>query len=97
MIPVSHDREMTLNDGRDVLVDYTVEDYGSEPSGMYGSPENYDPGSGPIIGIDKITIDGIEIEIDEAERYRLEDILVQNPDWWVPEYDGPDYDPREDD
>lgn len=28
-----HDREMTLSDGREVLVDFTVESYGSDPSG----------------------------------------------------------------
>lgn len=85
-----HDHYMTLADGREVLVDYVVESHGSEPSGMYGPPENYDPGSGPELYVERATIDdgtkdGQPVELDAAERERLEDIIAENPDWWMPD------------
>lgn len=89
-----HDREMTLSDGREVLVDFTVESYGSGPSGMGGPPEYYDPGSGAELYITKVTLSegpDAPIEITDQERDRLETILLENPDWYEPDgYD--DYD-----
>ncbi len=92
-----HDRHMTLADGREVLVDYTVESCGSDPSGMSGPPENYDPGEGPEIYVTKISDpeSGIEIKISDEERGRLEGVIIDNPDWWMPDYDGPDDDYRD--
>lgn len=88
----AHDREMTLADGREVLVDYEVESYGSEPSGMHGPPENYDPGSGPDLSITRVRLaddaaPNDPIELDDVERYRLENIIAENPDWWMPDDD----------
>jgi hypothetical protein len=88
-----HDTVMLLTDGREVLVDYVVESYGSDPSGEYGPPENYDPGSGPELYIEKIVLlDGPDepIEIAPEERERLEATIIENPDWWMPSDD--DYD-----
>lgn len=86
-----HDRYMTLSDGREVLVDYTVESLGSDPSGMFGPPEDYDPGSGPELYVTKVCHeDGTEFSISDAERDRLETIIAENPDWWMPDYDGPE-------
>lgn len=85
-----HDTIMTLADGREVLVDYVVDDYGSEPSGMFGPPEDYDPGSGPELYIEKITLtDGPDepIEVTQQERERLEATIAENPDWWMPSDD----------
>lgn len=85
-----HDTVMTLADGREVLVDYVVDDYGSEPSGMFGPPEDYDPGSGPELHIEKITLtDGPDepIEVSPEERERLETAIAENPDWWMPSDD----------
>lgn len=87
-----HDRYMTLSDGRDVLVDFVVESYGSDPSGLSGPPEHYDPGSGPELYVSKVVLaEGPDttIEITDAERERLEGILLENPDWYTP--DGDDY------
>lgn len=86
-----HDREMTLIDGRDVLVDYVVDSYGSDPSGMFGPPEDYDPGSGPELYVEAVTLIETEekIEISDAERQKLEETIIENPDWWMP--DGDDY------
>lgn len=89
-----HDHEMTLADGREALVDYEVEYLGSEPSGMFGPPEDYDPGSGPELYITgAVLADGSSdepIELDDAERERLEGIIADNPEWWMPDDDGPD-------
>lgn len=87
-----HDHYMTLTDGREVLVDYVVEDLGSEPSGMSGPPEHYDPGSGPELYVEKVTIDdgteeGVPVEITDAEREHLEREIADNPDWWMPDLD----------
>lgn len=86
-----HDQHMTLSDGREVLVDYTVDCYGSEPSGMYGDPEHYDPGSGPELSVDGAVDSetGEPIELDDAERGKLETTIAENPDWWMPSYDSP--------
>lgn len=89
-----HDQHMTLSDGREVLVDYEVESYGSDPSGMSGPPENYDPGSGPELYVTGATIDdgtpkGVPVVLTNAERERLEEEIASNPDWWMPS--GDDY------
>lgn len=90
-----HDREMTLSDGREVLVDFTVDSYGSDPSGMYGPPEDYDPGSGAELYITKVVLSegpDAPIPITDDERERLETILLENPDWYTPDgYDDDDY------
>lgn len=89
-----YDQVMTLADGREVTVFYQIDDYGSDPSGMSGPPEDYDPGSGPELHIVSVhegdEADAPEIHISDEERYRLEDIIAENPDWWMPDYDGPD-------
>ena len=88
-----HDREMELKDGRLVLVDYVVESLGSDPSGMSGPPENYDPGSGPELYITKIQLaegSDDEIVVTDEERWRLEAILCENSDWWMPSDDYED-------
>lgn len=96
-----HDHYMTLSDGREVFVEFVVEDYGSSPSGLSGPPENYDPGSGPELHIEKVSIDdgtGADLEIvglPHAEIERLETEIMDNPDWWTPDDDGPDYDYRD--
>ncbi len=86
---------MTLADGREVLVDYEVEHCGSEPSGMYGPPEDYDPGSGPELYITRVRLaddaaPDDPIELDDSERERLEGIIAENPDWWMPDDDYSD-------
>lgn len=90
-----HDREMTLADGREVLIDYVVESLGSDPSGLSGPPENYDPGSGPELYIERVRLaaDGTsdeEIILPDEERWKLEQEIAENPDWWMPDDDGPD-------
>lgn len=90
-----HDQYMTLSDGREVLVDYEVDCYGSEPSGMYGDPEHYDPGSGPELHIERIRLaaDGSsddEIVLPDEDRWKLEATIAENPDWWMPDNDGAD-------
>lgn len=81
-----HDRYMELSDGREVLVCFIVENYGSEPSGLSGPPENYDPGSGPELYIDKCLLeDGTEVKISDEERERLEQVIIDNPDWCMPD------------
>lgn len=91
-----HDQHMTLSDGREVLVDYDVESYGSDASGMYGPPEDYDPGSGPELYITAITLDGgsekgVPVEVSQSERDDLEAEIASNPDWWMPSDDPDDY------
>lgn len=93
-----HDREMTLSDGREVLVDYVVESYGSDPSGMFGPPEDYDPGEGPELYVERVRLaaDGTsdeEILLGDDERERLETMIAENPDWWMPgDYPDDHYD-----
>lgn len=85
------DHYMTLSDGREVFVDYTVECLGSAPSGLFGPPEDYDPGSGPELYVTKVSHeDGTELAVSDAERDRLETIIAENPDWWMPDCDGPE-------
>ena len=85
-----HDSEMVLADGRQVLVDYVVDSYGSDASGMFGPPEHYDPGSGPELYVEKVTLSegpDVPIAITDEERDRLKGIIMQNPDWWMPSDD----------
>lgn len=87
MMAGNHDTVMALADGREVLVDYVVDSYGSDASGLFGPPEDYDPGSGPELYIEKITLlDGpdVPLEVEDKERERLEQIIIDNPDWWMP-------------
>jgi len=53
-IKYPHDTSWTLERGGaeyDVLVEYAVEERGCAPSGMFGPPEDYDPGSGWVFYI----------------------------------------------
>lgn len=69
----------------DVTVSFTVA-WGSEPSGMFGPPENYDPGSANEIEDLRVDlIDGkpptlgpvyIAMILDEVERVSTEDMLI---------------------
>lgn len=77
---VRDDRETELS------IDYEI-DGGSEASGQYGPPEDYDPGCAPEIIIG--TIEPLT-ELTEAEIERFEQEVLEDPDLW--EVDEPDYD-----
>lgn len=89
---VRDDRETELE------VDYEVRG-GSEPSGMFGPPEHYDPGEPPevtVIGAwllaDANNPDAPEVELTDAERERFEQEVIQDPETWEPDYPDHDYD-----
>lgn len=86
-----------LRDDREteVCIDYTVRG-GSEPSGMFGPPEDYDPGSPPEVEIDDAWIERVDSEgmaytesvtltDREWERFELE--VIEDPATWEPDDD----------
>lgn len=80
------------DDGETELeIDYTASG-GTEPSGMYGPPEDYDPGSGfevEIIGIRPVPDDkpGVEDPIlTDAENERFENEVNEDPSTWEIDY-----------
>jgi len=78
-----HDTSWTIErDGEeiDVLVEYSVDQYASEPSGMSGPPENYDPGSGWLFCIltDAVREDGLLVALTEAEVDKIHGWLAEN-------------------
>lgn len=89
-----------LRDDREteLCVDYTVSG-GEEPSGMFGPPEDYDPGSSPEVCIEEAWIDGsdllgaayaIRINLTDKEQERFETEVCEDPDTWD-YYDDYDY------
>lgn len=81
-----YDRWMELSDETDALITWAVSDYGSAPSGMWGPPEHYDPGSGPeLYMVSARDEDGRDVAISDEEAERLMGIIADNPDWWTPE------------
>lgn len=79
-------RHFTRDDQEtEVEVEYELTG-GSDPSGEYGPPENYDPGSSPEMTVTKPD------DLTEAELERFEEEVMNDPDSW-PELDHePDYD-----
>lgn len=83
-------------DETEIVVEIQVDGWGSEPSGLFGPPEDYDPGEGMEISIlkawlksDEDKADAPEITLTDAERTKIETHFLENP----PEADdGPDYD-----
>jgi hypothetical protein len=89
---VRDDRETELE------VDYEVRG-GSEPSGMFGPPEHYDPGEPPEVTVtgawllaDANNPDAPEVELTDAERERFEQEVIEDPETWEPDYPDHDYD-----
>lgn len=74
------------DDAIEVTVTYRVDDPAREPSGMFGPPENYDPGNGWLFDIDPDTVEGVTLTDDEIDA--IHTYLESNP----PEPDYPDYD-----
>lgn len=78
----------------EIVVEISVDGWGSAPSGLFGPPEDYDPGDGMEFSIVKAWLksdekDAPEITLADAERERIETHFAENP----PEQDdGPDYD-----
>lgn len=80
----------------ELSVDYTISG-GSEPSGMFGPPEDYDPGSGWEVEIEGAWLlsesdkaDAAQVELTEAERERFDNEANEDPASW--ETDEPDWD-----
>jgi len=77
---------ITLADDTEAEITFAVHDYGTAPSGHYGPPEHYDPGSGPELYVTGAADeDGRPVELSEAETERLEYIILDNPDWRTPD------------
>lgn len=75
----------------EVLVEYGVDQYDTEPSGQFGPPEHYDPGSGWVFAINENVEadDGRKFTLTDAEYDAIHSYLEENP----PEEDGgPDWD-----
>ena len=64
---------------QDVFAEYAVEEYGSDPSGMSGPPENYDPGSSWVFCINPVAFisDDETLTLTEAEMEKIHDHLAQ--------------------
>lgn len=93
-MPEKFDCTYTRDDGAtEVTVELVVDDWGSAPSGLSGPPENYDPGSGMEVYINKAWNEetGEPVELTDAERSRMEEAFCADP----PEADYPDYDDRD--
>lgn len=79
----THDVEWTLERGEDsidVLVEYDIEEEECAPSGMFGPPENYDPGSGWAFCINnEASSDAGIITLTEQEIDAIHDWLCENP------------------
>lgn len=90
-----------LRDDRETEVEVDYSTSGGEPaSGMFGPPEDYDPGSAFEVEIESIRPipddkPGVEdIQLTEAERERFEREVNEDPATWEPEDDSDYY--RED-
>lgn len=81
------------DDGETELkVEYEVHG-GSEPSGLFGLPEDYDPGEAPEIVITEawlIDDDASRVTLTDAETERFETEVIEDPETWEPE--EPEYD-----
>lgn len=82
----------------EVEVDFTVNG-GSAPSGLFGLPEDYDPGEPPEVVIedvwlvadrDKPRAQGATVTLTDAESERFEQEVLEDPDTYEP--NEPDYD-----
>lgn len=82
----------------EVEVDYELRG-GSAPSGLFGPPEHYDPGSPPEVTITDCWIERIDaagmaftekVTLTDAEIERFETEVLEDPKTWEPEdyYDG---------
>jgi hypothetical protein len=80
----------------EVEIDYTLHG-GSAPSGLFGPPEDYDPGSPPEVTVEAVWLvserDQNEavttIELTDAEIERFEAEVIEDPATWEP---ADDYD-----
>jgi len=86
-----------LRDDREteVCIDYTLRG-GSGPSGMFGTPEHYDPGSPPEVEIDDAWIERIDsegmgyaesVKLTDKEYDRFELEVIEDPSTWEPDDD----------
>lgn len=87
---VRDDRETELE------VDYEISG-GSEPSGLFGPPEDYDPGEAPEVNItdawrlaDANDPNAPRVTLTDAEAERFAEEVIADPATWEPEddYDG---------
>ena len=82
-------RTFVRDDGETELeVEYTISG-GSEPSGLFGPPEDYDPGSaaevvvtGAWLVADADKQDAPRVQLTEAEYERFEIEVNQDPATW---------------
>lgn len=87
------ERDPTEPDGdgfsEDVQVEYGIEERGSPPSGLWGDPSNYDPGSATVLRLNPEAImpDGSRLTLTEAELDKIEQWLLENPDEYDNSYD----------
>lgn len=70
----------------EILVEIQVDGWGSAPSGLFGPPEDYDPGDGMEFSIlkawlksDEDKFDAPEITLTDAERERIEIAFAEDP------------------
>lgn len=83
-----HDSKWSLERGEeniDVIVDFTVDHWGSGPTGMFGPPEDYDPGSPAEIYVTKaVRIDtSEEVKLTDAEEEAFCRWVEENADNWA--------------
>lgn len=78
-------------------VDYEVRG-GSEPSGLFGPPEHYDPGepsevtvTGAWLLADASNVDAPQVELTDAENERFEQEVIEDPATWEPDDDYDDW------
>ena len=69
---------------------------GTEPSGMSGPPENYDPGDGPEVDIEQVEMDGVLQLLDEEQDEALVNWIAENYFEVEDDWPEPDYDPFDD-
>lgn len=90
----SRSRIFIRDDGETELeVDYTFR-AGSAPSGMFGPPEHYDPGSAAEVEIEAAWLladankpDAPRVKLTDAEAERFETEVNEDPATWEPDDD----------
>lgn len=93
----SRSRTFVRDDGETELeVDYSFRP-GTAPSGMFGPPEDYDPGEGAEVTIEAAWLladankpDAPRVTLTDAEAERFDTEVNEDPATW--EIDEPDYD-----
>lgn len=79
-----HETSWTIERGEsshDVLVEYGVEERACAASGMFGPPEDYDPGSCWVFCINPVACWGAEHEtltLTDSEMDKIHDWLAEN-------------------